>query len=91
MEVSGMRQAKVKPVKISKSEKDSNIETKKEKEIEGYEMIIGRSKDSKEARTRWMETVEKILENESFEKAQQHTRKNFENPTVNQPKTHEML
>lgn len=45
---------------------------------EEHEMLIGRSMDAEPARDRWIDAVEKILENESLENGEQHIRKNFD-------------
>lgn len=50
-----------------------------EDEIEGYEMMVGHSCDSKEARNDFIDEVENLLEFESLRRGQQHSRKNFEN------------
>lgn len=81
-----MQQSVAEPVKVSNSKGDSNSGESRRKEIEGYEMIIGRSSDSKQARTQWADAVDKILENESFDRAQQHLRTNFENAAVHNEK-----
>lgn len=48
------------------------------KEIEGYEMLVGEGMESEEARNDFIDSVEKILEFESLERGQQHSRKNFD-------------
>ena len=50
--------------------------------VEGYEMLVGEGHDSEEARDEWIDEVENLLEFESLEKGQQHTRKNFNNPST---------
>lgn len=45
---------------------------------ERQEMLVGDSFDTEEARDKWIDSVERILENESFERGQQHLRKNFD-------------
>lgn len=82
----GMQRSIFETTKVSKSKEDSKSEIPREREIEGYEMILGRSMDSKEARTQWIDTVEEVLEEESFERAQQHIRNNFDNPSVHNEK-----
>lgn len=49
---------------------------------EGYEMVLGESMDSREVRNDWIDAVERILEEESWERSQQHTRRNFEHASV---------
>lgn len=41
------------------------------------EMLVGESFDSRETRDRWIDSVEKILENESFERGKKHIRRNL--------------
>ena len=52
-------------------------EKREEEDDEEHEMLIGRSMDAEPARDRWIDAVEKILENESLENGEQHVRKNF--------------
>lgn len=54
-------------------------ESNPEEKIEGYEMLVGNSMDCKEARNKFIDGVEKLLEFESLERGQQHSRKNFDN------------
>ncbi|MFQ3275565.1 MAG: hypothetical protein ACI9LV_000880 [Candidatus Nanohaloarchaea archaeon] len=44
---------------------------------ENREMLVGDSFDAQEARDRWIDSVERILENESFDRKQKHARKNL--------------
>lgn len=53
-------------------------QAKEKKSPEGYKMLIGEGKDSVEARDKWIDAVEKMLEHESFEKGEKHARKGFE-------------
>lgn len=41
-------------------------------------MLIGESMDSPETRNRWIDVVERILEEESFEHGEQHMMKQFD-------------
>jgi hypothetical protein len=45
---------------------------------ERQEMLVGDSFDTEEARDQWIDSIEIILENESFERGQKHLRKNFD-------------
>lgn len=86
MVLSGMQKTEPRQVNVTKPKKDSKSEKPERKEIGGYEMILGRGTDSRKARNEWAEAVEKLLEEESFERAQQHSRKNFQNASVhNEP------
>lgn len=58
-------------------EENSEQENRAE-EDEEHEMLIGRSMDAEPARDRWIDAVEKILENESLEAGEQHLRKSFD-------------
>lgn len=85
MVISGMQQTVVPSRKSSRIE-DSKLEKSEENKLEGHEMLIGESMDSEETRNQWIDAVEKILEDESLEKGQQHLRKNFDNAAVhNEP------
>lgn len=46
--------------------------------IEGHEMLIGEIQASEEACDRFIDSVKQLLEFESFERGNQHSRKNFE-------------
>lgn len=81
MVTSGMQQTVVPPCKRSKIE-DSKLEKSEENKYEGHEMLVGESMDSKQARNEWIDAVEKILEDESLERGQQHLRKNFDNAAI---------
>lgn len=56
---------------------EENSEQENE-EDEEREMLVGRSMDAEPARDRWIDAVEKILENESLENGEQHVRRNFD-------------
>lgn len=60
------------------SEKPENPERR----LNGYEMVVGNSDDSVEARNEFIDEVEKLLEFESLERGQKHLRKNFEHAAV---------
>lgn len=62
---------------VEKPEEDD-----RETESESYEMVLGESMDSEEVRNDWIDAVERILEEESWERSQQHTRRNFEHASV---------
>lgn len=51
-------------------------------EPEGYEMVLGDSMDSRDVRNDWIDAVERILREESWERSQQHARRNFEHASV---------
>lgn len=53
-------------------------EKEEAEEEEEHEMLVGRSMDAEPARDRWIDAVEKILENESLENGEQHLRKEFD-------------
>lgn len=50
---------------------------KSEKRSERRKMLVGRSFDTESARDRWIDSVERLLENESFERGEKHMRTNF--------------
>lgn len=57
---------------LTEDEKDQDSS-----DTEEYEMLVGNSFDTAGARDRWIDSVERILENESFERKEKHLRRNF--------------
>lgn len=66
------------PVGQKKKERKEAEEKDPVQEVKGYEMLVGEGMESKEARNRFIDSVENLLEFKSLEHGQQHTRKNFD-------------
>ena len=58
---------------------EKSREKENEGDIDGYEMLVGDSCDSKEARNQFIDSAENLLEFESMRRGQKHRRKNFDN------------
>ena len=54
-----------------------NLEEEENEEEEEHEMLVGRSRDEETVRDRWIDAVEKVMENEGFERGEKHLRRDL--------------
>lgn len=66
------------PAREPPGNRDKTREGDPTEEIDGYEMLVGEGMESEGARNDFIAPVERLLEFESLERGQQHSRKNFD-------------